>query len=62
MVWTCARWKLPKRKIGHGYQVTNNPSIAVFLAAYNGMEWIEEQVAFILYQKNTSIEILKGLS
>jgi hypothetical protein len=42
--------------------VTNNPTIAVFLAAYNGMEWIEEQVAFILYQKNTSIQILKGLS
>jgi len=37
--------------------VTNNPSIAVLLAAYNGMEWIEEQVASISSQKNTSIEI-----
>jgi len=37
--------------------VTNNPSIAVLLAAYNGMEWIEEQVASILSQKNISIEI-----
>ena len=37
--------------------MTNNPSIAVLLAAYNGMEWIEEQVASILSQKNISIEI-----
>jgi len=37
--------------------VNNNPSIAVLLAAYNGMEWIEEQVASISSQKNTSIEI-----
>ena len=37
--------------------MNNNPSIAVLLAAYNGMEWIEEQVASISSQKNTSIEI-----
>jgi rhamnosyltransferase len=37
--------------------VTNSPSVAVLLAAYNGMEWIEEQVSSILSQKNTSIEI-----
>jgi len=37
--------------------VTNNPSVAVLLAAYNGMEWIEEQVSSVLSQKNTSIEI-----
>ena len=37
--------------------MTNNPSIAVLLAAYNGMEWIEEQVASISSQKNTSVEI-----
>jgi rhamnosyltransferase len=37
--------------------VTNNPSIAVLLAAYNGMEWIEEQVSSILSQKSISIEI-----
>ena len=37
--------------------MNNSPSIAVLLAAYNGMEWIEEQVASILSQKNTSIEI-----
>jgi rhamnosyltransferase len=37
--------------------VNNSPSIAVLLAAYNGMEWIEEQVASISSQKNTSIEI-----
>ena len=37
--------------------MTNNPSIAVLLAAYNGMEWIEEQVSSILSQKSISIEI-----
>ena len=37
--------------------MTNNPSVAVLLAAYNGMEWIEEQVSSVLSQKNTSIEI-----
>jgi len=37
--------------------VNNSPSIAVLLAAYNGMEWIEEQVASISSQKNTSIQI-----
>ena len=37
--------------------MNNNPSIAVLLAAYNGMDWIEEQVASILSQKNISIEI-----
>ena len=37
--------------------MNNNPSIAVLLAAYNGMEWIGEQIASISSQKNTSIEI-----
>ncbi len=37
--------------------MTNSPSVAVLLAAYNGMEWIEEQVSSILSQKDTSIEI-----
>ena len=37
--------------------MTNNPSIAVLLAAYNGMEWIEDQISSILSQKNTSIEV-----
>ena len=37
--------------------MNNSPSIAVLLAAYNGIEWIEEQVASISSQKNTSIEI-----
>ena len=37
--------------------MNNSPSIAVLLAAYNGMEWIEEQVASISSQKNTSIQI-----
>ncbi len=31
--------------------------IAVLLAAYNGMEWIEEQIASILSQKGVSIKI-----
>ena len=37
--------------------MTNNPSVAVLLAAYNGMDWIEEQVSSILSQKSISIEI-----
>jgi len=37
--------------------VNENPSVAVLLSAYNGMSWIEEQVASILSQKNISIEI-----
>ena len=37
--------------------MNNSSSIAVLLAAYNGIEWIEEQVASISSQKNTSIEI-----
>jgi rhamnosyltransferase len=37
--------------------VNNSSSIAVLLAAYNGIEWIEEQVASISSQKNTSIQI-----
>ena len=37
--------------------MNNSPSIAVLLAAYNGMEWIGEQIASISSQKNTSIEI-----
>ena len=35
----------------------SNPSVAILLAAYNGMEWIEEQISSILSQKNISIEI-----
>lgn len=35
----------------------SNPSVAVLLAAYNGMDWIEEQILSILSQKNTSIKI-----
>ena len=37
--------------------MSNSPSVAVLLAAYNGMEWIEEQVSSILSQKSISIEI-----
>ena len=37
--------------------VNKIPSVVVLLAAYNGMEWIEEQVSSILSQKNISIEI-----
>ena len=37
--------------------MNNSSSIAVLLAAYNGIEWIEEQVASISSQKNTSIQI-----
>ena len=37
--------------------MSNSPSVAVLLAAYNGMEWIEGQVSSILSQKSISIEI-----
>ena len=37
--------------------MSNSPSVAVLLAAYNGMDWIEEQVSSILSQKSISIEI-----
>ncbi len=33
------------------------PKVAILLAAYNGMQWIEEQVASILSQKNVDITL-----
>lgn len=35
----------------------NVPKIAVLLAAYNGMEWIEEQIASILAQKEVDVTL-----
>jgi rhamnosyltransferase len=35
----------------------NLPNIAVLLAAYNGVEWIEEQVNTILAQKNVKVTL-----
>jgi rhamnosyltransferase len=35
----------------------NNPSIAVLLAAYNGISWIEEQVDSIFQQKEVDVDI-----
>ncbi|ETI61397.1 glycosyltransferase [Marinomonas profundimaris] len=35
----------------------NKPKIAVLLAAYNGMEWIEEQIISIFAQKNVDITL-----
>jgi rhamnosyltransferase len=37
--------------------VNKIPTVAVLLAAYNGIKWIEEQVASILSQKRISVEI-----
>jgi rhamnosyltransferase len=37
--------------------INKTPSIAVLLSAYNGMEWIEEQIASILSQKSVFIKI-----
>ena len=37
--------------------MSNSPSVAVLLAAYNGIEWIEEQASSILSQKSIFIEI-----
>lgn len=37
---------------------TNNlPRVAVLLAAYNGMQWIEEQVSSILNQQNVDVSL-----
>lgn len=35
----------------------NEPKIAVLLAAYNGMRWIDEQLETIIGQKNVSVSI-----
>ena len=35
----------------------NDPKVAVLLAAYNGMEWIEEQINSIFAQKNVDVTI-----
>jgi rhamnosyltransferase len=34
-----------------------NPNVAVLLAAYNGMQWIEEQLTSIQYQTNVNVHI-----
>lgn len=35
----------------------NSPQVAILLAAYNGMQWIEEQVASILKQKGVALSL-----
>lgn len=35
----------------------DDPKVAVLLAAYNGMEWIEEQISSIFAQKNVDVTI-----
>ena len=37
--------------------MTDSPSVAVLLTAYNGITWIEEQVDSILNQKNVNIDL-----
>ena len=37
--------------------MTSNPSVAVLLAAFNGIKWIEEQVNSILNQRGVDIEV-----
>jgi len=38
--------------------ITNNlPRVAVLLAAYNGMQWIDEQISSILNQKGVSVTL-----
>ena len=39
----------------------NNISCAVLLAAYNGENWIEEQIVSILKQKNIDVHIYVSL-
>jgi rhamnosyltransferase len=38
-------------------KIKNNPKVAVLLAAYNGIKWIEAQVNSILSQKNVDITL-----
>jgi len=38
----------------------NNPRIAVLLAAYNGENWLTEQVQSILAQKDVDVRILSA--
>lgn len=38
-------------------ETDSNPEVAVLLAAYNGMEWIEEQVDSIFAQKNVNVTL-----
>ena len=35
-----------------------NPKVFVLMAAYNGMEWVEQQVSSILYQKDVDIKLI----
>ena len=37
--------------------MTSNPSVAVLLAAFNGIKWIEEQIKSIFNQKDVNIHI-----
>lgn len=37
--------------------MTNNPSVAVLLTAYNGIRWIKDQIDSILNQENVNIDI-----
>ena len=37
--------------------MTSTPSIAILLSAYNGVEWIEEQIDTILKQQNVKIQL-----
>jgi rhamnosyltransferase len=58
MVPACSRWFLSASAIGDLVLVVKTPSnIAVLLAAYNGMQWIEEQIDSILNQRNTDVKI-----
>ena len=35
----------------------NKPRVAILLAAFNGIDWIEEQINSILNQEDVNIEI-----
>ena len=37
--------------------MTSNPTVAVLLAAFNGIKWIEEQIESILNQKDVNLDI-----
>ena len=41
--------------------MTPLPSIAILLSAYNGAEWIEEQIDTILKQQDVSIQLFMSI-
>jgi rhamnosyltransferase len=46
-----------KKNKSQASDISGNPTVAVLMAAYNGIPWIEEQINSILTQKNISLDL-----